>query len=101
MTNSSQFDDTIARNLNRSSSGTSGSSASWRTRSLNSIHESSRLKYRLRSARSGTPGVAIVSGGLVTSVTTADSRTPRERSVNDLLFRRQIEQDALAQAPAR
>src|SRR4051794_38988208 len=101
MKNSSRLEETIARNLKRSSNGTPESSASWRTRSLNSIQESSRLKYRLRSPRSGASAVAIVSGELVTSVTIADSRTPRAESVNDLSHApRQVEQDTLPQAAA-
>src|SRR4051812_15413446 len=97
MKNSSRFDETIARNLTRSSRGTSPSSANWRTRSLNCIHESSRLKYRLRSARSGT----VISGALVTSATTPNDRTPDISRVNELLYACQVEQNSLAQAPAR
>src|SRR5690349_12543175 len=96
MKNSSRFEETIARNLTRSSRGTVGSSASCRTRSLNSIHESSRLKYRLRSARSGT----LVFGALVTSVKTSDHRTWGWRAVNELLHAGELEQHALAQTPA-
>ncbi len=44
MKNSSRFDEVIAQNFNRSSSGTSGSSASSSTRALNCSHDSSRLK---------------------------------------------------------
>ena len=44
MKNSSRLDEKIAQNFTRSSSGTAGSSASSSTRSLNCIHESSRLK---------------------------------------------------------
>src|ERR1700709_1761504 len=95
MKNSSRFEETIARNFTRSSSGTSGSSANWSTRSLNSIHEASRLKYRLRSARSGG-SLAVSSGGAeVTSVTTANHRTPGHQLVNELLHACQIEQDSL------
>ena len=43
MKNSSRFDVKIAANFTRSSSGTAGSSASSRTRSLKSTQESSRL----------------------------------------------------------
>jgi hypothetical protein len=44
MKNSSRFDAKIAANFTRSSSGWSASSASWRTRSSKSSHDSSRLK---------------------------------------------------------
>jgi hypothetical protein len=43
MKNSSRLLEKIARNLQRSSSGVDGSSASASTRALNSSHESSRL----------------------------------------------------------
>ena len=46
--------DQIAQNFRRSSSGVSVSSASWRTRSLKSSHESSRLKYSAVSSRSAS-----------------------------------------------
>ncbi len=42
--NSSRLDAKMARNLTRSSSGLRVSRASWRTRALNSIQESSRLR---------------------------------------------------------
>src|SRR4051794_7383882 len=84
MKNSSRFDETIARNFTRSSSGTSGSSASCSTRSLKSIHDSSRLKYNPGSLRFGA---AIGSGS--TSVTVSRSSHPGE-----------LKQHALAQAAA-
>ena len=48
MKNSSRFDDAMAANLIRSSSGVEGSAASSSTRSLKASHESSRLKKRAR-----------------------------------------------------
>src|SRR5919106_3102061 len=56
----------MAQNLTRSSSGTLGSSASCRTRSLKSSHESSRLKYRELSSRSGVGGAPTGGGGSAT-----------------------------------
>ena len=53
--NSSRLFATIARNFTRSSRGFRGSRASYRTRALNSIHESSRSRYRLRRARRDLP----------------------------------------------
>src|SRR3954451_22465007 len=84
MKNSSRFEETIARNFTRSSSGTSGSSASCSTRSLKSIHDSSRLKYNPGSLRFGA---AIGSGS--TSVTVSRSSHPGE-----------LKQHALSQAAA-
>src|SRR5919106_6965722 len=52
----------MAQNLTRSSSGTLGSSASCSTRSLKSSQESSRLKYRELSSRSGVGGAATGGG---------------------------------------
>src|SRR5918995_3487766 len=68
----------MAQNLTRSSSGTLGSSASCSTRSLKSSHESSRLKYRELSSRSGvggaaTGGGASATGSWPTSVLWSDS----------------------------
>ncbi len=52
MKNSSRFEEAIAQNFTRSSSGVLGSSASSSTRELNCSHDSSRLKYSARSSRS-------------------------------------------------
>ena len=49
--NSSRFEAKIARNFTRSSSGFRLSRASWRTRALNSIQESSRLRIGPRWSR--------------------------------------------------
>src|SRR5919106_4328901 len=56
----------MAQNLTRSSSGTLGSSASCSTRSLKSSQESSRLKYRELSSRSGVGGAATGGGASAT-----------------------------------
>src|SRR5262249_37877517 len=51
--NSSRFEAAMAWNFRRSKSGTLSLSASARTRALNSIHESSRLRYSPGERRSG------------------------------------------------
>ena len=77
--NSSRLPAKMARNLTRSSSGFRSSRASWRTRALNSSHDSSRLRYgkvafarvarRWRGAtvgRAGAPGsIAAMGDGVL------------------------------------
>ena len=53
MKNSSRFDEKMAMNLSRSSSGTVSLSASESTRALNSSQDSSRLMYSDEERRSG------------------------------------------------
>jgi hypothetical protein len=65
MKNSSRLEEKMARYFSRSSSGTWGSAAMARTRSLNWSQEISRLMYRYGSYRSR----ATASGTLAVSLT--------------------------------
>src|SRR5215217_3375034 len=73
MKNSSRLEEKMARYLSRSSSGTSGSAAMARTRSLNCSQEISRLMYRYgsyrsRSTASGTLAVSLTAVRLLARV---------------------------------
>ena len=88
-----------ARTSRRSSSGTRGSSASSSTRSLNSSHESSRLKYERRVL------AGPVAGDGLGRARSSRSRLLHHRSSSQVARERvatarQIEDDALAQTAA-